>query len=327
MLAVRQMGVQATDLPRSFRGLPATVTATIRALQLEEAEAAASARVVGDQLFHLRQAREDTAKRLADLKRSVAQGVLTPADKGAEIARLESDIAETVNAIEKLELRFAVLSANAANAQALLRSQEKYARASLSGGKVVHLAPPAETPELKKHETYADAIEKRRRRGRELRADVDKYRAAPVPSSVVIQGAIDEIEALASRGAPDAFNAIERGGSLEWPTFHYKNFTSAGRIEFQVADTLPIIAHLLKPQMIAAAKAAIEAAADDEAALSADDRARLIAEAERDALAVEREEVALIRAAKAAGQPAFIRPDTDPRAVLGLADDMPAPAQ
>ncbi len=70
--------------------------------------------------------------------------------------------------------------------------------------------------------------------------------------------------------------------------------------------------------MIAAAQAAIVAAADDAAALSIDERTRLIGEAERDALAVAREEVALIKAANAAGKTILFRPDTDPLALLEL---------
>jgi hypothetical protein len=205
----------------------------------------------------------------------------------------------------------------------LVKHLEKYAKSTKGE---VRLGKPVAAPKLPKGESLDDAIETRRRRLRELAANVDRYRAAPLHSSVVLQAEIRRIDAHAKRGAPDADPAIETGAALTWPVVRFREvFPIVGKLEFERPDTMAILCHLFRPQMIEAAKAAIAAAADDAAALSDADRARLIGEAQRDALAVEREECALVKAAIAAGQPASFRPDTDPRAMLDLADDMPAP--
>jgi hypothetical protein len=322
MSMIRTLGELGSELPQAFKGQPNAVTAIVRAFQLEHGEALASARVVEDQSFRANAKRQEAAKRLAELRAAVARGV--PLENSAT-AKIEHDVDEANAEIEGLRPRTEFLSAVIMTTSALLRRLESYAKAYLQSGAQSRLADPIAQPELAKNETWIVAIEKRRRRIRELHADADRYRAAPQLSSVALQREIERIDALAALGAPDASNAIERGSDVEWPMLNYKKFVAGGWIEFSALD-LSLITHLLRDKMVAAAKAAIEAAADDDAALSDADRAKLIGEAERDALAVEREECALVRAAKSVGQPVLFRPDADPRAVLGLADDMPAPA-
>ncbi|UGY27178.1 hypothetical protein HU675_0010695 [Bradyrhizobium septentrionale] len=323
-MLVRTVGELAMDLPQPFKGQPNAVTAIVRAFQLEHGEAIASARVIEDQAYRVREKREEAAKQLAEMKAAASRGV--PLET-SHIAKLEREIAEANAEIQGLQPRAEILSATISTNQALLRHLESYAKAHFKGTEA-QLGKPVAQPQLTKNETWNEAIEKRRRRIRELRAEADRVRAAPLPSSVVLQREIERINDLAEMGKPDAFDAIERGADLQWPTIAIDEsvWGGHGRIKIKTPDAMALIAHLFRDQMIAAAKAAIEAAADDDAALSDVDRAKLIGEAERDALAVEREECALIRAAKAAGQPVLFRPDTDPRAVLGLADDMPAPA-
>ena len=72
-------------------------------------------------------------------------------------------------------------------------------------------------------------------------------------------------------------------------------------------------------------KQQIDAVADDANSLTEQERAEQIGEIDRDRLAVQREEEHWIGAAVDAGMTMLRRPDADPRAVLGLADDMPAP--
>lgn len=69
--------------------------------------------------------------------------------------------------------------------------------------------------------------------------------------------------------------------------------------------------------MIAKIETEIDAAADDEAALSESEREVKAAETAIDVLAVERQEVALLRIAEAKGQVIDFRHDTSPLAVLG----------
>ena len=65
--------------------------------------------------------------------------------------------------------------------------------------------------------------------------------------------------------------------------------------------------------------------ADDQNALTAEQRAEQIGEIDRDRLAIQREEEHWVGKAIEDGMTMLRRPDADPRAVLGLADDMPAP--
>jgi len=73
-------------------------------------------------------------------------------------------------------------------------------------------------PQLQIGETEADAIERCRRRVRELRANHDRCLAAPFHSSVIKKIERERIAALAERGAPDVFSAIESGEAVRWPT-------------------------------------------------------------------------------------------------------------
>ncbi|WP_375764116.1 hypothetical protein ACE10X_07020 [Bradyrhizobium sp. Pha-3] len=325
MSTIRTMGELGSELPQAFKGQPSAVTAIVRAFQLEHGEAVAASRVIEDQVHRVCERREEAAKRVAELRVAVSRGIEL---EQLHIAKLDRQIAEANAEIESLRPRAELLSATISQTGVLLRNLENYAKAAFKGIVASLLGKPVEQPRLAKNETWIEAIEGRRRRIRELRANADKFRAAPLRSDIVLQREIERINDLAKLGAPDAFDAIERGADVKWPMFKYLEFFPVvGRIKFETGDALPLIAHLFRDQMIAAAKAAIEAVADDDAALSDADRARLVGEAERDALAVEREECALVRGAKAAGALVLFRPDADPRAVLGLADDMPPAAQ
>lgn len=78
-------------------------------------------------------------------------------------------------------------------------------------GKMVEVAPPGYKGDL------LDAIEHRRTRTRELRADVDRARHAPHPSAVRKAAMVAQVEALAERGRPDAAKSIEQGEPIGWP--------------------------------------------------------------------------------------------------------------
>jgi hypothetical protein len=69
----------------------------------------------------------------------------------------------------------------------------------------------------------------------------------------------------------------------------------------------------------------VDEVADDVNAVADADRASIIADLDRQILAFEHHECALVEAAVAAGVPVTYRPDTDPRAWFALADDAPPP--
>jgi hypothetical protein len=73
-------------------------------------------------------------------------------------------------------------------------------------------------PKLAKGESLTDAIERLRRRGRELKADLHRIRSAPYPSAHVRAKIKQEVEALATRGKPIVSDAVEHDRGLVWPT-------------------------------------------------------------------------------------------------------------
>jgi hypothetical protein len=72
-------------------------------------------------------------------------------------------------------------------------------------------------PRLHGKESLLDAVERLRRRGRELKADLTRISAAPFPSSHVKAKMRQEIEVLAHRGAPSMALAVEHDREIVWP--------------------------------------------------------------------------------------------------------------
>lgn len=187
-----------------------------------------------------------------------------------------------------------------------------------------------EPPTLKKSESILDAVEGRRRRGRELLADLARVRAAPVPSSIVRQRMRQQIADLAARGRPDASRAVEIAEEIEWPRSPERmDIISSAPDVYSYAtgnlkDATALIAWLFQDQLVAALDREIDEVADDSAALTADERQKQEAVILCDLLASEFEECRLVEAAQSQGLPADFRPDADPRAILQI-EWVPAP--
>jgi hypothetical protein len=179
-------------------------------------------------------------------------------------------------------------------------------------------------PKLAKSEAgLLDAIENRRRRVRELRADLHRIESAPFPSSHVKVQMRAQIEALAARGVIDVSPLIEHDDKIIWPTMRVQSTVfnaQPGAVAFAegVPDTLALLAFLLKPTLIAALDAEIDAEADDPAALTHEAREVAAAEVMGDLLSVERDESALTWRAMDERLPVEFRADINPLALLGL---------
>ena len=177
-------------------------------------------------------------------------------------------------------------------------------------------------PTLSKGETVVDAIERLRRRGRDLKADLHRIRSAPYPSAHARAKVRQEIEALAMRGAPSVSDVIEHDRSVIWPTQNIRSQvynTEVPSVAFaELPDTLALFAWLHRDGLIAALDREITSEADDKAALSHEARGKAEAEVMGDLLSVEREEAELTWLAQSQGLPVEHRADTSPIAVLGL---------
>jgi hypothetical protein len=177
-------------------------------------------------------------------------------------------------------------------------------------------------PKLAKGENgLLDAIENRRRRVRELRADLHRIASAPYPSKHVKTQMRAQIEQLAMVGAPDVSMMVEHDGRLIWPLTRLRSevFGEQRQLAFaEVPDTVALFAWLHRDTLIKRLDAEIDTEADDAAALSHEARQKAEAEMMGDLLAVERDESALVFKAWTDGLPVEHRSDCSPLALLGL---------
>ncbi|MGY3621010.1 hypothetical protein [Bradyrhizobium sp. USDA 10063] len=185
-------------------------------------------------------------------------------------------------------------------------------------------------PQLKKGETIVAAIERLRRRGRELRSDLDRTRAAPWPSAIARAKMRQQIAAMAEAGRPLAHHLVDFGEPVMFPTrsMPVKIYNAtAGAIGFAegAPDVLSFVAWLCQDALIAALDREITESSDDPNALDAEQRRQAETEILADLLAVEREEAELVWRQAAEGGPIMHRPDIDPQALLGV-QLIPAPS-
>lgn len=179
-------------------------------------------------------------------------------------------------------------------------------------------------PKLARAETASDAVERCRRRVRELRADLARVEAAPVPSSMAKEKARAEAARLVEQGRPNVGALIEGAGEIAWPTSAATvSAWRDGRPDpntptVRTINPLALAAWLDPAALLARLEAEIDELADDANAMTDEAKAAKRAEILADLLAVEHEEEAFIMQAAAAGIGILRRPDADPRAVLEL---------
>jgi hypothetical protein len=178
-------------------------------------------------------------------------------------------------------------------------------------------------PKLLKGETITDAIERLRRRVRELKADAHRISSSCFPSAYCKQRMRGQVEALATLGASSVSPLVEFDRDIAWPT---QRVTSSilnaqpGPVGFaELEAAVPLLVWLHKEALIKRLDAEIDAEADDKASLSHEARQQQEAEVMDDLLAVERDESALVwRAMMDDRLPVEHRNDCSPQAILQL---------
>jgi hypothetical protein len=233
----------------------------------------------------------------------------TPAAIEARRGEIQSLKAERLRVLDRQR----DADGNAGAARRLLENIRQYvARIDRNAEIKLYTGP---SPTLRRGETAIDAVEAARRRLGELRANVTRIQTAPYPASYLKAKSRDRIEAMAKRGAPDAFAAVEQDHPVIWPT---TPLTLPDGSVTPTPDVMAVMAHLFKKQMIQAESDAIDASADDANALTDDDRAKALEQTHRDISAIERDETFFVREANETGANIQFRMDTDPRALLGI---------
>jgi hypothetical protein len=183
-------------------------------------------------------------------------------------------------------------------------------------------------PKLNKGEDILAAIEKLRRRGRELKADLARISAAPFPSSHAKPKMRQEIEALAQRGIPSMALLVEHDREGQWPTTNLRSAIFNAQTPLaavETTDTLALFAWLHRHALIARLDALISDEADDAASLWHEARERQAAEVAGDLLDVERQEATMMFRGWADGLSIQPRPDLAPAALLNVVLITPPP--
>ncbi|WP_136626025.1 hypothetical protein [Bradyrhizobium macuxiense] len=301
--------------------LPPSAAERLRELRQQRDDAALLARSDHEEWQSLHLDIQRHRDRLRELQMPRGQGGPDLPDDDVRVLheqrRLDQKTAELVRRTQRRDLngsRWNNLSAVVTNCETCIRTKP-------NGAAIV--MRPAIEPNLKKGETVIDALERLRRRARELQADLARVRAAPWPSGLAKERMRKQIDQLAEAGRPIAHHAIDHGEDIAFATTTYQvpiaNVDPSAIGFAEVRDALALVAWLHRDTLTAALDREIDEVADDKAALTREQRQKAEAQILADVLATEREECALIEAAQDDGITIDYRVDCDPRAVLGIA--------
>ncbi|WP_156438133.1 hypothetical protein [Bradyrhizobium valentinum] len=241
-------------------------------------------------------------------------------------------IANAEEELARLNVRIAAHQAIAGPRRELLGRIEGWLRSTAAGHDIVDIEL-VDPPKLLKAETPATAVDRLRRRLRELDADAHRINSAPFPSSFAKSVAENYINQLADAATPHVSSLVEHGGPLVidgkmveppivFPTKMTRSAvdTAAGRVvsTVETPDTIGLMAWLFRDQMLARIGEAIDAEAEDKIALSHEERAQRLAVIKSDREHVEQEEAHWLWQAFAAGVVVEPRADMAPDAFLGV---------
>ncbi|WP_128941536.1 hypothetical protein [Bradyrhizobium zhanjiangense] len=159
---------------------------------------------------------------------------------------------------------------------ALVNAAETWIKTASASMKIAMY--PVEPPQLKKGESIADAVERLRRRGRELQADLDRVRAAPWPSALARERMRAQIASMAEAGRPLAHHLVDHGEPVAFARrsipARVLNVAPEAIAFSEIPDTLALLAWLHQDELIRRLDAEIDTTADDANALDADQRRR-----------------------------------------------------
>jgi hypothetical protein len=301
--------------------LPEAARTKLIELRQRASDAASLARSVMEAQEEQRMIRMRVQARIDQLKRARASGGYALDDDAPQVASEQAKFAKADAEYKRLnelsDLRYAQSSTH----QRLAERIEKWLVAGIPGGCALSLYEGA-APVFKG--SIIDAVEVKRRRLRELQADLHRVRSAPYPSSMAKQRMRAAVEAMIDAGAPNVAGLLEDPrGEISFPTkmvpARVHNSSDPAAIVFvDVPDAHGLIAWVHKDALLKALDKELTDCADDVNALTDEQRQKQEATILGDILAVEREECALIELATAQGVNVAYRDDTDPRAFLGV---------
>lgn len=324
--------------------LPAAARDKLESLRAHRDDLTATARALSDQLTRARQRvydAEDAVRRIGqhradqwpyDANDARRLAVERQRDENVKEAA-EAAVVEARETFAAIQGRLGARQARLDPIRALVSRLDEYVD-GLPRGEAV-LSHPGVSAQLGRGENPADAVTKVRASIDGLREDIDTVKRAPLPRRVLKELARAEVARLAEGGEPNLTDFLRNGRSIGWPhdlvmgksaVATDKGGIMVGSSTLSLPSSLAMMALVAGDALIAYLDRQIDARVDDSVALDAKARVAREREIVAKILAFERREEALIDLAAAQGIEIMRREDADPRAVLGLADDMMPPA-
>ncbi len=231
------------------------------------------------------------------------------------LAKLEADLRQLDAKMRKASEAYDERSARWTAVNRVVQRIEAYVGDLPTGVTIEPYAGPA--PQIRS--TPADAIAMTRARIEDLRAQMVAVQTAPLPAADQVKRAVAQIDEMAARGEP----LLQPDGGIEWPTEYVQMMVTGApaAVSREMIDAPALLAWLHRDALRKKITALINEQADDEAAVAPADRPPRLAELRANLLTVERLECAAVEMANTDDY----RADCDPRAILGLSGDLPAP--
>lgn len=269
------------------------------------------------------EARYMAEKRLERLQAHVSDGGFNLSADDPRVRDERRNVARLAAEAKRVGERYETRAAAWQKAGACLTNVEAWLTGGRPAGTMLEDFDAPE-PKINKGESLPDVIERHRQHVRELKAELDRTRRAPLPSVYVKQRLREQIEALAARGAPSVARLVEHDLDIDFAAADYSTPVIGGSKEhpvtaiasWQQPDAMAFVCWMLRDELVKRLEAMIPVG--DKNALSPDERKRREAEIMVDLLQAERTDAALTWRAMGERLPVDHRADVNPLALLSL---------
>ena len=308
--------------------LPDKIAMRVIDLRQAKDDALVLSRALADELNGFQDTKHQHENRIRSLMTATGNGGFGLPKEHPSVTSEQEKLKKVEANIKRLSALQSSRSDNWNAVGGLLESLERYLSQFGAEDKITeHDAPPVK---LLKGQSPNSAVEACRARIERLRQDLNMVKSAPITTARAKEIARNQIMAFAERGRPDVTSTINHGEPVSWPSVEQTPLTVYGSKDRIVVypngnDGSAMLAWVHRDALIARIEAEIDAESDDSKALTDEDRCERMTSIRSQILATEREEEAHITAALDAMSGIVRRRDADPRAVLGLADSLPAP--
>ena len=237
------MTLNISSTPDVLGWLPEGAADRLRALRQRFSD---SHRLIpaSDERLAASNAKIEAARRLTRLRAHQHNGGFNLKADDARVVAAQQQLDQLTADLARMNAIYETRSAAWAMSSNVLSAVQMWLRDGLGGAALEDFDGPP--PKLAKGETVLDALERLRRRGRELKADLHRIRSAPYPSAHAKKRMRAQIEELAQRG-PSVARLVEHDGPVEFPTLSLMVLVRGGQGavgHVEVIDTAALFAWL-----------------------------------------------------------------------------------